>query len=121
MCHLNVSFSHVSFIKVIFGVPNGHEMLNGSSNEFYDLKESTHILGAAVHEDAAIIIDGKQQEITKIMVFSEKWITDHYLTPMSNQLPRLERIMDGSSRSQPTRRAVGYQNSYQNSYQSSYR
>jgi len=76
--------------KVIFPVPGEHPMLKGSSNKFYEMKEGTRLIGAAVSGNQAVLIEGRQVRIEKIMVFSQRWLVNYYLEPILGAIEILE-------------------------------
>jgi len=75
--------------KVLFPVPPGSPLLNGSSNEFYKITEASRILAADQVGDDVVVIDGKRVKVTKFMVLSETWLMNHYINPLKAEIGRL--------------------------------
>jgi len=69
--------------KVIFMLEDNSPALKGTSNEFYEINQTDHILAATRGpRDGILVLQGKRVTIHKIMVFDEKWLKDCYLTPL---------------------------------------
>jgi len=93
--------------KVIFAVPDNHPALGGSSNEFYEITEATHVLAADVVCGGVLMIEGKKVEVSSIMVFSETWLMTYYINSMTGELWRLKALSDDDdSGSKPSGKQV---------------
>jgi len=62
--------------KVIFQVPYGDKVLNGASNNFFQI---TEIKNKGV---SSLKVGEKTVEVNKIMFYIEKWILSYYVDPM---------------------------------------
>ena len=78
--------------KTIFPVPDGHSLLNGYNNEFYEIEEVSSLLAV----DSSALIAGQQTEVTKIMVCNKRWLEDYYYNPINRNSSRIRRIMKAS-------------------------
>jgi len=76
----------------VFPVPNGHAMLGGFSNEFYEITDTrklTALLAGQSREFTGVaIIQGREVKITKFMIASEGWFHTHYLGPLERLVNR---------------------------------
>jgi len=97
----------------------------GYGNEFFQLTERSKLGVLGIDQDAAILIESKKVQVTKIMVYKQSWLEKNYIGP-------LERILSGRSAPAPKPRPqltyssnykppTNYQPSYQPSYKPSYK
>jgi hypothetical protein len=60
----------------------------GYGNEFFQLTERARLGILGVEQDAAILIESKRVQVTKLMVYKQSWLDSNYIRP-------LERILSG--------------------------
>jgi len=77
--------------KVIFMVPTGDPVLDGSTNNFYKITNASTVIAAATNLVETIVIGEKSVQVNKIMVFNEYWLKNYYINPLVEETNRLER------------------------------
>eukprot|EP00339_Tiarina_fusa_P015418 CAMPEP_0117060274 /NCGR_PEP_ID=MMETSP0472-20121206/41890_1 /TAXON_ID=693140 ORGANISM="Tiarina fusus, Strain LIS" /NCGR_SAMPLE_ID=MMETSP0472 /ASSEMBLY_ACC=CAM_ASM_000603 /LENGTH=208 /DNA_ID=CAMNT_0004778351 /DNA_START=28 /DNA_END=651 /DNA_ORIENTATION=+ len=77
-----------------FLVEAGSPILNGTSNEFYEIERATDILGGAVGNGGVVIVEGRQVRVQKIMVHNRRWLDNNFLNPFKSEAYRLQAILD---------------------------
>jgi len=88
--------------KVIFPVDNSSQLLNGMTNEFYDLREAKRLLAGAATAEGVLILEGKTVDVTKIMVFTENWLMKFFINPLKSEAWRIRQLShEGSSSPRP--------------------
>jgi len=98
--------------KLIFVVENGSPLLNGFSNELYNVSNATSFL----HVDKRVVIDGQIISVAKIMVCTEGWLKTYWINPMTDLQSELKRILDQEKKpSYGTRNQPSYSSSDYNS------
>ena len=56
------------------------KLLFGDANKFYEITDET----IGVHVNREIMIGGKAIKVLKLMVCSDKWLSDNYFQPINN-------------------------------------
>eukprot|EP00730_Choanoeca_flexa_P011224 TRINITY_DN24079_c0_g1_i1.p2 TRINITY_DN24079_c0_g1~~TRINITY_DN24079_c0_g1_i1.p2 ORF type:complete len:194 (+),score=55.67 TRINITY_DN24079_c0_g1_i1:1360-1941(+) len=72
--------------KVLFPVPAGHRMLNGSANEFYDVSLATTFVAATDR----IVIGGRNVNVSKIMLCQISWLDKNWGNPMKRIVAKMQ-------------------------------
>ena len=80
----------------IFPVEDGHSLLKGSNNEFYEIEQVSSLLAA----DSSALIAGQHTEVAKIMVCNRNWLKKFYYDPINNNSNRIRRIMEDKENSE---------------------
>jgi len=82
--------------KLIFPVEENSRVLNGRSNEFYKLTETKTLTGVVGDQklEGVVVVQGKQVNVSKIMVFSENWIVRNFIEPMKAEAWRIQKMVD---------------------------
>ena len=61
--------------------------MSGSSNKFLKIGAETITIGAVNN----IVIGGRRQRVSMVMLFTMKWLEDYYLTPLGQVIEELRR------------------------------
>jgi len=77
------------FDKCIFIVPSNHPLLNGFSNELYELRDTHKLKALGLVGNNMVLINGQEVEVHKFMLVSESWIKTNFLDPFSAEKWRL--------------------------------
>jgi len=77
------------FDKCIFIVPSNHPLLNGFSNELYELRDTHKLKALGLVGNNMVLINGQEVEVHKFMLVSESWIKQNFLDPFGAEKWRL--------------------------------
>ena len=79
--------------KVFFPLAAGNPLLKGMSNMFYSVVDASRLLSARGVGSAVFVFENRSVNISSIMVLTEKWLLDYYITPLSRESQRIRRIL----------------------------
>eukprot|EP01017_Pseudomicrothorax_dubius_P025305 TRINITY_DN2716_c0_g1_i1.p1 TRINITY_DN2716_c0_g1~~TRINITY_DN2716_c0_g1_i1.p1 ORF type:complete len:318 (-),score=57.73 TRINITY_DN2716_c0_g1_i1:51-1004(-) len=72
--------------KAIFQVEDGHPVLKGFRNNFYELTETSTLRCLAANSREGVFFKGQNVEVRKFMVFSNQWLDANYIAPIARIL-----------------------------------
>jgi len=77
--------------KLLFVVRAGSPVLNGRSNEFYEISKATTILAGVSGEIGTIVYGGKKIQSSTFMVCTENWLETYFIDPLKAECWRLKK------------------------------
>jgi len=83
---------------VFFVVQPGSEILKGSGNEFYKISEAKTTIAAAATSQGAILLEGREVRVAKIMVCTVTWYENNYIQPLKEISRELRRANEAPAR-----------------------
>mmetsp|Transcript_3898 Transcript_3898/g.5462 ORF Transcript_3898/g.5462 Transcript_3898/m.5462 type:complete len:395 (-) Transcript_3898:17-1201(-) len=85
--------------KVFFPVNAGSDVLNGTSNEFYEISQAKQLIGLVkLSTIASLVVDGKSVSVMKIMCLTQGWLMANYVEPLKAELWRVEAMLRDSEK-----------------------